>query len=113
VKPQPLMPVALHSTRSLATLPDSGVPYLKMLGALASFSVKCVPANACNQAAIGGLKVVAASGWFAARPSGTESIYKIYAESFRDREHLNMGEAQEIVKRALESPEPNRGSRIG
>jgi len=45
VTPQPLMPVALHSTRSLATLPDSGVPYLKMRGALASFSVKCVPAN--------------------------------------------------------------------
>ena len=41
-----------------------------------------------NGAPIGGLKVVAASGWFAARPSGTEDIYKVYAESFRDREHL-------------------------
>jgi hypothetical protein len=41
-----------------------------------------------NHAAIGGLKVVSASGWFAARPSGTENIYKIYAESFQDEKHL-------------------------
>ncbi len=41
-----------------------------------------------NNAPIGGLKVVAASGWFAARPSGTEAIYKIYAESFKDEAHL-------------------------
>ena len=63
-----------------------------------------------NQAPIGGLKVIAANGWFAARPSGTESIYKIYAESFKDRDHLNaiVGEAQAIVKRALESSEPDR-----
>jgi phosphoglucomutase len=67
-----------------------------------------------NQASIGGLKVIAASGWFAARPSGTESIYKIYAESFRNRDHLNaiVNEAQAIVKRALESPAPDRGSRV-
>ena len=66
-----------------------------------------------NQAPIGGLKVVAASGWFAARPSGTESIYKVYAESFKDREHLHaiISEAQAIVKRALESSEPDRSSR--
>src|SRR5579864_7638957 len=42
-----------------------------------------------NDAPIGGLKVVAASGWFAARPSGTENVYKIYAESFKSREHLD------------------------
>lgn len=56
-----------------------------------------------NGAAIGGLKVVAASGWFAARPSGTESIYKIYAESFRDEAHLAaiVREAQQIVADAL------------
>src|SRR5439155_14717969 len=41
-----------------------------------------------NDAPIGGLKVVAASGWFTARPSGTENIYKIYAESFKDQAHL-------------------------
>src|SRR5271156_6485036 len=57
-----------------------------------------------NNAPIGGLKVITASGWFAARPSGTESIYKIYAESFKDRTHLDaiLREAQEIVKKALE-----------
>ena len=56
-----------------------------------------------NGASIGGLKVVARSGWFAARPSGTENIYKIYAESFRDGSHLAaiVEEAREIVSRAL------------
>ena len=58
-----------------------------------------------NDAPIGGLKVVAASGWFAARPSGTENIYKIYAESFKDESHLEaiVGEAQRIVNNALNS----------
>ena len=58
-----------------------------------------------NGAPIGGLKVVAESGWFAARPSGTENITKIYAESFRDRTHLEaiVAEAQQIVGRALVS----------
>ena len=56
-----------------------------------------------NGAPIGGLKVVTASGWFAARPSGTENIYKIYAESFRDQSHLDalVSEAQLIVNNAL------------
>jgi phosphoglucomutase len=56
-----------------------------------------------NDAPIGGLKVAAASGWFAARPSGTENIYKIYAESFKDQLHLDaiVREAQEIVSKAL------------
>jgi phosphoglucomutase len=58
-----------------------------------------------NHAPIGGLKVVSASGWFAARPSGTENIYKIYAESFKSQEHLNalVSEAREIVNNALRS----------
>ena len=56
-----------------------------------------------NGAAIGGLKVVTENGWFAARPSGTESIYKIYMESFKSEEHLKQiqKEAQEIVSAAL------------
>jgi phosphoglucomutase len=56
-----------------------------------------------NGAPIGGLKVVARSGWFAARPSGTENIYKIYAESFKDEKHLQaiVAEAQRIVSAAL------------
>ena len=58
-----------------------------------------------NNAPIGGLKVITPSGWFAARPSGTENIYKIYAESFQGDTHLNsiVSEAQEIVDQALES----------
>ena len=58
-----------------------------------------------NNAPIGGLKVVAASGWFAARPSGTENVYKIYAESFIDDAHLKaiVSEAQQIVSDALTS----------
>jgi phosphoglucomutase len=58
-----------------------------------------------NNAPIDGLKVVADSGWFAARPSGTENIYKIYAESFKDQAHLEaiVSEAQEIVNDALKS----------
>jgi phosphoglucomutase len=58
-----------------------------------------------NDAPIGGLKVIAASGWFAARPSGTESIYKIYAESFKDQAHLDaiVREAQAMVDGALRS----------
>ena len=56
-----------------------------------------------NNAPIGGLKVVSSSGWFAARPSGTENIYKIYAESLKSQEHLDTiaREAQEIVNHAL------------
>ncbi len=56
-----------------------------------------------NNEPIGGLKVVAANGWFAARPSGTENLYKIYAESFRDEKHLEtiVNEAQDIVSHAL------------
>jgi phosphoglucomutase len=58
-----------------------------------------------NNAPIGGLKVLAANGWFAARPSGTEDIYKIYAESFKSQAHLNaiVNEAQAMVNNALSS----------
>jgi phosphoglucomutase len=56
-----------------------------------------------NNAAIGGIKVIAANGWFAARPSGTEAIYKIYAESFQSDQHLQsiLTEAQSIVDAAI------------
>ena len=56
-----------------------------------------------NNASIGGLKVVTENGWFAARPSGTEEIYKIYAESFINAKHLNrvIDEAQSIVSAAF------------
>lgn len=64
-----------------------------------------------NGAPIGGLKVVAANGWFAARPSGTENIYKIYAESFRGADHLHriQKEAQTIIDAALTASSPKSG----
>jgi phosphoglucomutase len=56
-----------------------------------------------NDAPIGGIKVIAENGWFAARPSGTEDIYKIYAESFRETDHLQhiLEQAETIVADAL------------
>ena len=56
-----------------------------------------------NGAPIGGLKVTTKRGWFAARPSGTEEVYKMYAESFAGQDHLRIiqREAREIVTRAL------------
>ena len=67
-----------------------------------------------NGAPIGGLKVIAENGWFAARPSGTENIYKIYAESFRGADHLNriLEEAQMIVSGALAAA-PQRSGLAG
>jgi phosphoglucomutase len=57
-----------------------------------------------NNAPIGGLKIVTANGWFAARPSGTENIYKVYAESFKGEEHLAaiQAEAQTIINAAFQ-----------
>jgi phosphoglucomutase len=57
-----------------------------------------------NGAPIGGVKVIAEHGWFAARPSGTENVYKTYAESFIGQEHLEriLAEAESIVQDALE-----------
>ena len=63
----------------------SGVLLYTMAGEPVRSVVNAAPGNG---AAIGGIKVVADNGWFAARPSGTEEVYKIYAESFRDERHL-------------------------
>ena len=80
---------------------------------LAGEKIQTVLTNAPgNGVPIGGLKVVAERGWFAARPSGTENIYKIYAESFRGADHLRriLEEAQTIVSNALAAaPVPERG----
>ncbi|PYY20855.1 MAG: phosphoglucomutase, alpha-D-glucose phosphate-specific [Acidobacteria bacterium] len=87
---------------------EFGTPYYTRIDAPATheqaITAKLTKAPA-NQAPIGGLKVVAQSGWFAARPSGTENIYKIYAESFKSESHLNaiVSEAQQIVNNALDS----------
>ena len=77
---------------------------------LAGEKIQAILTNAPgNGASIGGLKVVAESGWFAARPSGTEDIYKIYAESFRgaDQLHRILEEAQTIVSDALGEGTPD------
>ncbi len=80
---------------------------------LAGEKIQTVLTNAPgNGAPIGGLKIVAESGWFAARPSGTENIYKIYAESFRGPDHLRriLEEAETIVNEALAAaPTRNKG----
>jgi phosphoglucomutase len=67
-----------------------------------------------NGAPIGGIKVIAKSGWFAARPSGTEDIYKIYAESFAGADHLQriLKEAQAIVDRAVAAPAGTAGGEV-
>jgi phosphoglucomutase len=77
------------------------------LTALAGEEIRAVLTRAPgNDAPIGGVKVVAKSGWFAARPSGTEDIYEIYAESFRGGDHLRhiLEEAKAIVAAALSAP---------
>ena len=68
-----------------------------------------------NDAPIGGLKVVAENGWFAARPSGTENIYKIYAESFRGEDHLRriLEEAENLVNGCLDNGNERAHSRVG
>jgi len=68
--------------------------------------------NRGRKTGLGGLKVIAESGWFAARPSGTEDIYKIYGESFRGADHLRciLEEAQAIVSDALAAPDPRKKS---
>jgi phosphoglucomutase len=86
----------------LAKLSPEAVATDRLAGELITAKLTAAPGNG---APIGGLKVVTDNGWFAARPSGTENIYKIYAESFRDQGHLDsiVEEAQEIVSDALKS----------
>ncbi len=81
---------------------------VKLTG-LAGEKIKTILTHAPgNDAPIGGLKVIAKSGWFAVRPSGTENIYKIYAESFQGEEHLHriLEEAQTIINAALAASPP-------
>lgn len=72
---------------------------------LAGEKIECTLSHAPAGGSIGGIKVIAASGWFAARPSGTEEVYKIYAESFRGEDHLRriQEDAQAIVARAMKA----------
>jgi phosphoglucomutase len=81
-------------------LTDSSVKAKELAGEPVLAKLTSAPGN---NAPIGGLKVTTQNGWFAARPSGTENIYKIYAESFKSQTHLDsiVKEAQEIVTKAL------------
>jgi len=73
---------------------------------------KTLTAAPGNGAGIGGIKVIAESGWFAARPSGTEEVYKIYAESFRGVDHLHriQTEAQELIARVFKQAESGKSN---
>jgi phosphoglucomutase len=86
----------------LAKLSPASLKEASLAGEPIARRLTRAPGNDCP---IGGLKVVAANGWFAARPSGTEAVYKIYAESFTDKAHLDriVAEAQAMVDKALES----------
>ena len=85
---------------ALAKLSPEQIKHTELAGEKIQAILTCAPGN---DAPLGGLKAVTASGWFAARPSGTEDIYKIYAESFRDETHLRriLEEAQTIVSDVL------------
>jgi phosphoglucomutase len=93
-------PATPAQKRRLAALAPGQVQCAELAGEKVLSVINEAPGN---HAPIGGVKVSAATGWFAARPSGTEDLYKIYAESFRGRDQLNriVQEAQVIVDRAL------------
>ncbi len=95
-------PAPPQQQTKLAKLSPEAVATDRLAGELITAKLTAAPGNG---APIGGLKVVTENGWFAARPSGTENIYKIYAESFKDQGHLDaiVEEAQEIVSDALKS----------
>jgi phosphoglucomutase len=93
-------PATAEQKKKLASLSPQQVRITEMAGEPIQSVLTKAPGN---NAPIGGIKVAAKSGWFAARPSGTEDIYKIYAESFRGADHLRtlLREAQTIVDTAL------------
>ena len=95
-------PATPEQKAKLAKLAPTTVKEANLAGEPITAKLSHAPGNGSP---IGGLKVVAANGWFAARPSGTEAVYKIYAESFKDQAHLDriVSEAQTMVDNALAS----------
>ena len=93
-------PATLEQKNRLKKLSNADVEADRLAGEEITSIMVSAPGNG---APIGGLKVTTENGWFAARPSGTEDIYKIYAESFRDEAHIDriMADAQKIVDGAL------------
>jgi phosphoglucomutase len=102
-------PATPEQKARLAKLSPEDVKVSKLAGDPITAKLTRAPGNG---AAIGGLKVVTAKGWFAARPSGTENIYKIYAESFQGADHLHriLEEAQSMVSEALAAAPQSQGS---
>ena len=96
-------PATAAQKAQLAALAPAGLNARELAGETITAVLDHAPGNS---AAIGGIKVMTKSGWFAARPSGTEDIYKIYAESFNGNDHLQriLKEAQAIVDKAIASP---------
>jgi phosphoglucomutase len=94
-------PATPEQKANLSKLSPENVAAAELAGDRITAKLTTAPGNG---APIGGLKVVSDGGWFAARPSGTENVYKVYAESFRGPEHLHriVAEAQEIVAAAIE-----------
>jgi len=96
-------PLTLEQKAGFKNLNEQSIQSTQLAGEL----IQQVMVNAPgNQAAIGGIKVITENGWFAARPSGTEPLYKIYAESFKGEAHLNalIAEARALLDRALVLP---------
>ena len=93
-------PATPEQKAAMAALKPEAITEKELAGEPITAKLSSAPANG---APIGGLKVTAENGWFAARPSGTENIYKIYAESFKDEAHLQtiLAEAQQIVGNVL------------
>jgi phosphoglucomutase len=93
-------PATVEQKDALSKLSPAAVSATMLAGDPISAKLTAAPGN---NASIGGLKVISSGGWFAARPSGTENIYKLYAESFRGAAHLNeiVSEAQKIVLKSL------------
>ena len=96
-------PATVQQKNQLAALQPQSIEATELAGEKIMTIQSTAPGNS---APIGGIKIIAKSGWFAARPSGTEDIYKIYAESFRGTDHLQrlLAEAQVIVDGAIETP---------
>ena len=97
-------PATTAQKQALAKLTPKQIVQTELAGEPITSVIDKAPGN---QAPIGGIKVSTKSGWFAARPSGTEDIYKIYAESFQSNAHLQLllAEAQRIVDAAIEPKE--------
>ena len=96
-------PATVAQKKLLSALAPAAITARELAGEAITAVLDRAPGN---DAAIGGIKVVTKNGWFAARPSGTEDIYKIYAESFSGNDHLQriLKEAQAIVDKAIATP---------